>query len=121
MVGPPGWVEELGLPLPGVEAWPGPVPVEAEGVDAGVLVDGDGVLVGVDWLGFWPGLVVLGFWPGVVVRVPVLGSVVLRGDVRSPGVVPGVLPGVERSPGVVFPGVVRGVVPSPGVVLPGVR
>jgi hypothetical protein len=103
----PGWVEEFGVPLFGVEARSGPVPVEGEGVDVGVPVDGDAVLGGVDWAGFWCGVVVLGFCPGVWVRVPAVGSVVLPGGVRLPGGV--------------FPGLLRGAVPSPGVVLPGVR
>jgi hypothetical protein len=138
----PGWFEELGVPLLGVaelgvpllgvEVRSDPVPVEVEGVVVGVLVDEDAVLGGVDRAGCWFGVVVLGFWPGVWVRVPPVWSAVLRGAVRSPGVVfPGVLRGAVPSPGVVLrggvrspgvvPGVFRGVVPSPGVVLPGVR
>lgn len=139
----PGWgeefgvlllgVEELGVPLPGVELRSGPPPVDGDGDGVGVLVEGDAALGGVDWEGFWFGLVVLGFWPGVWVRLPPVESVLLRGGVRSPGVVPGLvrgpvpsfgvavpglLRGGVRSPGVV-PGVFRGVLPSPGVVVPG--
>lgn len=78
---------------------------------------------------------------GMLVRVLPVGSVVLRGVVLSPGLVPGVLRGVVPSPGVVLrdvvpspglvpgvsrdavpsPGVLLGVVPSPGVELPGGR
>ena len=77
---------------------------------------------------------------GMSVRVLPVGSVVLRGVVLSPGLVPGVLRGVVPSPGVLrdvvpspglvpgvsrdvvpSPGVLLGVVPSPGVVLPGGR
>ncbi|MEU1854154.1 hypothetical protein ABZ499_34080 [Streptomyces sp. NPDC019990] len=108
------------MPLLGVEVGPGPAPFEVEGVAAGVPVDGDAVLAGADWAGGWFGLVVLGFWP-LVVRVPVVGSVVLRGGVWSPGVVSGVLPVLERLPGVVFPGALREAVPSSGVALAGVR
>ncbi len=130
----PGWAEWFGVPLLGFEAGPGAVPVDGEDVAVGVPGDDDPVLGGADWAGVWFGLVV--FCPGVVVRLPVAGSVVLRGGVRTPvvvpgvvpgverslgAVVPGVLPGVERPPGVVFPRGFRGEVPSPGVVLPGVR
>jgi hypothetical protein len=137
----PGWVEEFGVrllgveefgvPLLGVEVRSEPVPVEVAGVVVEVLVDGDAVLGDDDWAGFWFVVLVLGFWRGVLVRVSPVGSVVLRGGVRSPGVVPGVSRGVVPSPGVVLrglvpspglvSGVLRGVVPSPGVVLPGVR
>ncbi|MER7379998.1 hypothetical protein [Streptomyces lanatus] len=126
VVGPwvagPGWDEEFGLLLLGVEelgeplldVCPDPVPVDVDGVVVGLPVDGDAVLGGVDWEGgFWFGAVVLGVCPGVLVRVPPDESVVLRGVVRSPGVdVAGLLRGV-------VPGVFRGVLPSPGVVLPG--
>ncbi|MBK3647431.1 hypothetical protein [Streptomyces sp. MBT33] len=149
--------EELGefdVPLleGDVEFRSGPEPVVADGVDVELLdvellVDGD--VVRGDDDGPWFEVLVFELEePGVVVRVLPVGSVVLRGVVRSPGVVfpdPGVLrdvvpspgrvplvsrevvpsPGVDvrgvvPSPGLV-PGVVRGVVPSPGVVLPGVR
>ncbi|MDC0772184.1 hypothetical protein [Streptomyces sp. HD] len=113
-------VEELGVPLPGVELRSGPPPVDGDGDVVGVLVEGDAVLGGADWEGFWFGLVVPGFWPGVWVRLPPVESVPLRGGVRSPGDVPGVFREVVPSFGVVVPGVLRGVVPSPGVAVPGV-
>lgn len=106
------------LPL-GVEARSGPPPVDGEGDVVGVLVDGDAVLGGVDCAGFWFGVVVLGFWPGVLVRLPLVESVLLRGGVRSPGVVPGLFREEVPSFGVVFLGVFRGVLPSPGAVPPG--
>lgn len=125
----PGWVEEfgvlllgvdeLGVPLLGVEARSGPLPVDGEGDVVGVLVEGDAALGGVDCAGFWFGVVVLGLWPGAWVRLPLVESVLLRGGVRSPGVVPGLLREEMPSFGVVFPGVLRGVVPSPGVAVPG--
>ncbi|WP_405589897.1 hypothetical protein [Streptomyces sp. NBC_01092] len=112
-------VEEFGVPLLGVDVCPDPAPVDVEGVVVGLLVDGDAVLGGVDWAVFWFGVVVLGFWLGVGVRVPPDESVVLRGVVLPPGVVvPGLLRGGVRSPGVV-PGVFRGVLPSLGVAFPG--
>ncbi|WP_159058963.1 hypothetical protein [Streptomyces caeruleatus] len=59
----PGWgeefgvlllgVDELGVPLLlGVEARSGPLPVDGEGDVVGVLVEGDAVLGGVDCAGF---------------------------------------------------------------------
>ncbi|MDO0911308.1 hypothetical protein QQM39_10725 [Streptomyces sp. DT2A-34] len=118
----PGWGEEFGVLLLGVEE-PGVLllGVDVDGDVVEVLVDGDAALEGVDWAEFWFGLVVLGFCPGVLVRLPPVESVELRSVVRSPGVVvPGLLRGGVRSPGVV-PGVFRGVLPSPGAVPGGFR
>ncbi|MFD5428725.1 hypothetical protein [Streptomyces sp. NPDC127084] len=77
-----------------------PDPVDGGGVVAGVPVDGDGdaALGGAGWAG-------LGFGFGFGVVAPgVEFPGALRGGVRSPGGVPGVLRGVVASPGVVFPG-----------------
>ncbi|MCL6672702.1 hypothetical protein [Streptomyces panaciradicis] len=121
-----------------------PDPVEEDGVDVELPVDGDVVRGEEDGPGFDVfGLVFVELELGVVVRVLPVGSVPVRGVVRSPGVEfagllrevvpsPGVLRDVVPSPGVdvrgvvpspgLVPGVVlRGAVPSPGVVLPGVR
>ncbi|WP_185124216.1 hypothetical protein [Streptomyces sp. TLI_185] len=125
-------VDEFEVPSLGVEVRSEPEPVDvdgvdAEGVDVEVPVDGE-VVLGVDD-GLWFEVPVFEFWPGMLGRVLPVGSVVLRGVVLSPGLVPGVLRGVVPSPGLVpvvpspgvVPGVVLGVVPSPGGVLPGVR
>ncbi|MER6424192.1 hypothetical protein [Streptomyces sp. NPDC001137] len=125
-------VDEFEVPSLGAEARSEPEPVDVDGVDVDgvdvVLVDGD-VVLGVDD-GFWFEVPVSEFRLGMSVRVLPVGSVVLRGVVPSPGLVPGVLRGVVPSPGLVpgvsrdvvpSPGVLLGGVPSPGVVFPGVR
>ncbi|MER8012141.1 hypothetical protein [Streptomyces sp. NPDC094149] len=134
--------EEFGVPLLDGDVRSDPDPVEEDGVDVELPVDGD-VARGEDDGPWFDVFVFVEVELGVVIRVLPVGSVPVRGVVRSPGVEfaglvrevvpsPGVLRdvvpslgvdvrGVVPSPGLV-PGVVlRGAVPSPGVVLPGVR
>ncbi|MGW3139417.1 hypothetical protein ACWDAQ_26580, partial [Streptomyces sp. NPDC001139] len=119
-------VEEFGVPLLDGDVRSDPDPVEEDGVEVELPVEGD-VARGED---DGPGFDVFVFVEvelGVVVRVLPVGSVPVRGVVRSPGVeFAGLLREVVPSPGVLrdvvpSPGVdVRGVVPSPGVDVRGV-
>ncbi|WP_190201454.1 hypothetical protein [Streptomyces djakartensis] len=118
-------VEGFGMPLLGVDARSGPLPVDVEGDAVGVLEVGGVVLEGADWVGLWFEGVVFGLALGVWLRLPLVlplvESVAGRGVVPPPGVaVPGLLRGVVASPGgMAEPGLLRGGMRSPGVV-PGV-